>query len=77
MEEGISYLLDDVEVNKIQIKTPRPTYKPYIPPFGSDDEEPASSREAGMFEQSLDVKEWERSEACRFKKVEQLQTDAE
>ena len=30
-----------------------------------------------MFEQSLDVKEWKRSESCRFKKEEYLHINAE
>ena len=77
MDEGISYLLDDAEVHKIQTRTPRPAHRPYIPPVGSNEEESAAAREARMFEQSLDIKEWERNESCRFKKEEQLQTDAE
>ena len=77
MEEGISYLMDDAEVHKIRTRTPRPTYKPYVPPDGTVEEESPTSREARMFEQALDVKEWERSESCRFKKEEQLQIDAE
>ncbi len=76
MDEGISYLLDEAEVHKIQAKTPRPSHRPYIPD-NPGDEETAASREARMFEQSLDVKEWERSESCRFKKEEQLHIDAE
>ena len=77
MDEGISYLLDDAEVHKIQTRTPRPAHRPYIPPAGSNEEESVAAREARMFEQSLDIKEWERNESCRFKKEEQLQTDAE
>ena len=76
MEEGISYLLDDVEVQKIQTKTARPAHRPYIPDNAGDDETEAS-KEARIFEQALDVKEWERNESCRFKKEEQLQIDAE
>ena len=60
MEEGISYLLDDAEVHKIQTKTPRPTHRPYIP-ASPGDQEPLAAKEARMFEQSLDVKEWELS----------------
>ena len=76
MEEGISYLLDDVEVQKIQTKTARPAHRPYIP-VNIGDEETEASKEARIFEQALDVKEWERNESCRFKKEEQLQIDAE
>ncbi len=77
MEEGISYLLDDVEVQKSQTKTARPAHRPYIPDNAGDDETEAS-KEARIFEHALDVKEWERkNESCRFKKEEQLQIDAE
>eukprot|EP01036_Dinobryon_divergens_P037417 gene37417-48940_t len=76
MEAGISYILDEAEVQKIQTKTPRPTYRPYVPQ-NPGDEESKSDHEARMFEQSLDIKEWERNESIRTKKEEQLQIDAE
>ena len=76
MESGISYILDEAEVLKIQTKTPRPTYRPYVPQTPGE-EESKSAHEARMFEQSLDIKEWERHESIRSKKEEQLQIDAE
>ena len=76
MEEGISYLLDESEILKIQTKTPRPAFRPYVP-MNPGDVETAAAREARIFEQNLDVREWERSESGRAKKEEQLHIDAE
>jgi hypothetical protein len=76
MEAGISYLLDEEEVQKIQTKTPRPTFRAFVP-TNPGDEESTAEKEARLFEQSLDIKEWERSESTRLKKEDQLQIDAE
>ena len=56
MDEGISYLLGEAEVHKIQAKTARPSHRPYIP-TNSGDVETKASRETKMFEQSLNIKE--------------------
>ena len=76
MEAGISYLLDEEEVKQIQTKTPRPTFRAFVP-TNPGDQESAAEKEARLFEQSLDIKEWERNESTRLKKEDQLQIDAE